>query len=88
MMADPPDLALVKLGLADISGDLVILRLQQIAKTRMTSTILYVPKKFELDIFVMEQIAHKRGVSQMLEYGDPVELLNAAVGVFKRLEQE
>jgi hypothetical protein len=67
---------------------LVILRLQQIARTRMTSTILYVPKGFELDIFVMEQIAHKRGITQMLEYGDPVELLNAAIGVFKKLEQE
>jgi DNA-binding response OmpR family regulator len=90
IMAAPPDLALVKLGLTDIAGDLVILRLQQIARTRMTSTILYVPKdkEFELDIFVMEQIAHKRGVTQLLEYGDPVELLNAAIGVFKKLEQE
>jgi DNA-binding response OmpR family regulator len=88
MMAEPPDLALVKLGLADISGDLVILRLQQIARTRMTSTILYIPKEFELDIFVMEQISHKRGITQMLEYGDPVELLNAAIEVFKRLERE
>lgn len=88
MMAQPPDLALVKLGLADISGDLVILRLQQIARTRKTSTILYVPKDFELDIFVMEQISHKRGISKMLEYGHPMELLNAAIGVFKRLEEE
>jgi DNA-binding response OmpR family regulator len=88
IMDEPPDLALIKLGLADISGDLVILRLQQIARTRKTSTILYVPKEFELDIFVMQQISHKRGITQMLEYGHPVELLNAAIGVFKRLEQE
>lgn len=88
MLADPPDLALVKLGLADISGDLVILRLQQIARTRKTRTILYVPKDFELDIFVMEQISHKRGITQMLEYGDPVELLNTAIGVFKQGGQD
>ena len=87
IMAEAPDLAMVKLGLADISGDLVILRLQQIAKTRKTSTVLYIPRKIELDISVMRQISLKRGVTQMIAYGHPEELLKAAIGVFKLLEQ-
>jgi len=88
MMADPPDLAMVKLGLADLSGDLVILRLQQIARTRKIRTILYVQKDFELDKNVMDKIADKSGITQMVEYDQPADLLNAAVGVFKKLEQE
>lgn len=88
IMADPPDLAMVKLNLNDLSGDLVILRLQQIAKTRKTSTLLYIRRNFEHDKNVMEKIALKTGISQMLEYTDPAELINAARAVFKKLEQE
>jgi len=48
IMAYPPDLAVVNLNLADIPGDLVILRLQQMARTRHVKYILYLEKKYTL----------------------------------------
>jgi len=87
IMADPPDLAMVKLGLTDLSGDVVILRLQQIARTRKTTTILYIPRGFELDKNVMEKIEIKSGIATMLEYDYPHELIEAAKEIFQKLEQ-
>ncbi len=88
IMADPPDLAMVKLGLTDLSGDVVILRLQQIARTRKTSTILYIPRGLDLDKNVMKKIEIKSGITTMLEYDYPFELIEAAKGVFQKLEQK
>ena len=87
MMAAPPDLAMVNLNLDDISGDLVILRLQQIAKTRNVNSVLYISRDHERDRIVMERFASKRGVKLMCQYNDPVELLDAAIKVFQESEQ-
>lgn len=86
IMADPPDLAMINLSLADLSGDLVILRMQQIVKTRKTSAVLYVKKNFEHDRTILENFASKRGVKLMLEYREPAELLDAATEVFQGSE--
>jgi len=88
IMADPPDLAMVKLGLADLSGDMVILRLQQIAKTRKTRTMLYVRRDHDQSNIVMENMAKKSGVSRMLEYSDPAELITGAIQVFKKRDDD
>jgi two-component system chemotaxis response regulator CheY len=88
IMVDPPDLAMVNLGLTDLAGDLVIMRMQQMVKTRGTSALLYVKKNFKHDKIILEQFARKRGVKLMLEYGESAELLNAAVEVFQGPEEE
>ena len=43
-----PDVALVKLGLVDIAGDMVILKLKMMAKTEDVKCILYSDKIAEL----------------------------------------
>jgi DNA-binding response OmpR family regulator len=85
MMADPPDLSVVKLGLLDIPGDKVISRLQQIARTKKTSSLLYIPKSTEHDKIEMEKISDIKGIKNRLEYNNPVELLNAANGIFEEM---
>jgi hypothetical protein len=54
----------------------------------MTHTLLYVPRNSEHDKNVMAKIANKSGITQMLDYADPAELINAANEVFQKLEQE
>lgn len=87
IMSNPPDLAVISLGLGMIAGDLVILRLRQMVKTQLVSFILYVKRNFEHDKTVMEMMATKTGVRLMYEYNDPNELLDAAVQVFQELDQ-
>ena len=65
IIADPPDLAMVSLSLPDLSGDMVILKLQQIVKTRGTKYVLYLHKNQQHDTAIMEKIAEKTGVKLM-----------------------
>ncbi|MDE1920026.1 MAG: response regulator [Candidatus Omnitrophica bacterium] len=86
MMNDPPDLAVVKLGLFDMPGEKVIARLQQIARTRRTSVLLYIPYSNANDKSAMESIAAAMGIRHRLAYDTPVDLLKAANGIFQGLE--
>jgi len=81
--ADPPDLAVVNLNLADYPGDLVVLRLQGMTKTKGVKYVLYIEKKNTLDAVVMDTISRKSGVKLMCEYADPSEILEAAKKVFQ-----
>lgn len=83
MVKDVPDLALVHLGLADIAGDIVILRLSQMAKTMDVKFILYTYRGRERDQKVLERISQKKGIWTFLEYEDPRELLLAAQGLLQ-----
>jgi DNA-binding response OmpR family regulator len=82
MVKDVPDVALVHLGLADIAGDLVILRLSQMARTMEVKFILYTFRGRERNREVMERISQKKGIWTFVEYEDPQELLNAANRMF------
>ena len=62
MMKDVPDVALVHLGLPDIPGDLVILRLSQMAKTMEVKFILYTFRGSKRDPEVMKRISEKKGI--------------------------
>lgn len=77
MVKDVPDVALVHLGLSDISGDVVIMRLSQMARTMDVKFVLYTFKGKERDPEVMERISHKKGIWTFVEYDDPKELLTA-----------
>ncbi len=83
VMNNPPDLAVISLGLNDLSGDLVILRLQQLMKRKETRYILYIRKNYKHDKAVMEHFAHKTGVKLMCEYAKPSEILEATVALFQ-----
>lgn len=82
MVKDVPDVALVHLGLSDIAGDIVILRLSQMAKTMDVRFILYVPRGGDRDQNVLERISQKKGIWTFVEYDDPSELLLAANKLF------
>jgi hypothetical protein len=82
MVKDVPDVAIVHLGLADIAGDLVILRLSQMARTMEVKFILYTFRGRERNREVMERISQKKGIWTFVEYEDPGELLNAANKMF------
>jgi DNA-binding response OmpR family regulator len=78
---NPPDLALVNLSLTDLSGDLVILKLQQVIKTRNTKYILYASKTHDHDKNVMEGLAKKTGVRLVCECSKPMELLEVVIKI-------
>jgi len=73
----------VNLNLADITGDLVILRLHGMAKTKRVKYVLYIEKKQTLDKIVMENLSHKSGIKIMCEYVNPAEILEAVTKVFQ-----
>lgn len=83
MVRDVPDVALVHLGLSDIGGDLVILRLSQMAKTMDVRFILYIPRGGDRDHNVLDRIRQKKGIWTFVEYDDPSELLSAANRLFE-----
>ena len=73
--ADIPSVALVKLGLVDIPGDMVILRLSQMSRTMDVKFILYSPRADKHDRIVLEKFKSKTGVLKFVEYDNPEELL-------------
>jgi DNA-binding response OmpR family regulator len=83
MVKDVPDVALVSLGLADIPGDILILRLNQMAKTMNVKFILYTHRDSEHDREVMNRIREKTGIMTFVEYKDLSELLDAVNQLYK-----
>jgi DNA-binding response OmpR family regulator len=71
-----PDIALVQLGLDDISGDLVILRLKLMDKTKDVKYILFTEKNAE-KASVTKRIGEKEGIGRFIESTNPQELLKA-----------
>ena len=70
MMKDVPDVALVHLGLTDIPGDILILRLSQMPKTMDIKFVLYTSKTAQHDRQVMERISTKTGIWTFVEYNN------------------
>lgn len=80
--ATVPDLALIKLGLADISGDMVILKLKKMAKTENVKYVLYTDKTGDKEK-IMEQIGKKEGIDFFVSYRTPQDLIDAVSGLSK-----
>ncbi len=80
---DVPDFALIKLGLRDIAGDVVIARLRHMAKTSNVGFVLFTSRKDSHSRPVMEKLAEKSPV--FIEYSEPEELQAA---VDKAIEQK
>ncbi len=78
-----PDVALVRLGLVDIDGDMVILKLKKMPKTEGVKYILYTDKTAE-EASVAQQIGAKEGVDRFVEFISPSDLFEAANEVLKK----
>lgn len=76
-----PDVALVKLSLMDITGDLVILKLRLMAKTQNVKYILFTPKSAE-KAQIAQKIGLKEGIDSFVEYTYPTDILKAVNEVF------
>ncbi len=77
IMHDVPDVAVVQLGLKDISGDTVIFRLSQMCKTMEVKFVLYTSLEAEHDRQVIKRIGIKEGIVKFVEYTDLAEVLEA-----------
>jgi DNA-binding response OmpR family regulator len=89
IMENPPDVAIIKLGLSDLSGDMIVFKLQQMAKTKSVPCVIYAPRSGqEYDRRVWSGISSKSGVKKLIEYDTPKDLIDAAVDIFKEEEKE
>lgn len=77
-----PDIALVNLGLVDISGDMVILKLKMMAKTQDVKYILYTEKSAER-ASIAQKIGDKEGIDRFVEFINPQDLLKVVNEVLK-----
>ena len=77
-----PDVALVKLGLADIAGDMVILKLKMMAKTQGVKYILYTQQIAEMST-IAQKIGDKEGIDRFVEFVGPQDLVEAVNEVLK-----
>ena len=80
--ATVPDVVIVKLGLPDISGDIVILRLKRMSKTQHIKYVLYTEHSPELNA-VAEKIGNKLGIDCFIEYQTVQDLVFAAENLLK-----
>jgi DNA-binding response OmpR family regulator len=77
-----PDVALIKLGLVDISGDIVVLKLRNMAKTRDVKYILYTQGTSEKRS-VAQIIGQKEGIDRFVEFTKLEDLFEAAKAALK-----
>jgi hypothetical protein len=77
LVQEVPDVVLIELGLMDIAGDELILRLSQACQKLELKCILYTRRNDQHDRKVLEKIEQKVGVLVLIEYEKPVELLRA-----------
>ena len=90
----PPVLGLVKLGLADISGDVVAQRALHMAKTSGVKFLLYQKNDPRFLRSVRQQIGEKTDVVGLVEYDAPADLVRAVDeaiqkgGVVEHIEEE
>lgn len=71
-----PDAAVIKLGLVDISGDIVVGKLKMMARTREVKCVLHTGRTADRTI-ITEQISRKGGIDCFLVSDDPGELVAA-----------
>lgn len=73
----------MNLGLVDISGDIVILKLKMMAQNQDVKYILYTEKSAER-ASIAQKIGDKEGIDQFVEFISPQDLLKAVNEVLKR----
>jgi DNA-binding response OmpR family regulator len=81
IITDIPDLITIKLGLPDISGDLVCLKLKQMPRTMDIPLLLYMPPDPSFDRTAVKSICRVID-SDLIETNDPGTLLSKVKAVF------
>jgi len=76
MSKDVPDAACVKLNLADMAGELVILKLKRLAKTSGVKCILYAYNIAEREV-ITDKIKHKEGIDKFVVVNTEKDLIEA-----------
>jgi DNA-binding response OmpR family regulator len=76
MTMDPPDVALIHLGLDDIAGDVVIGKLHASEETKGIKYVLYTGKSPQ-KVQVTRKISEKEGIAILAEFTHPLDLLEA-----------
>lgn len=84
----PPDLVVVNLALKDISGDVLILRIQRMARTKTIPCILYIKGVAQHDPTVLSKLGEKTGVRVMAEFDKPAELVDVAKEELERARNQ
>ena len=82
VVADQPDLILIKLGLLDLPGDILATKLKHMPKTMDIPLILYTQKDGRLDSAVTNQLCRKIGIKELVETNDPHVLLKESEHIF------
>lgn len=84
-MSDVPDIALIKLGLKDFSGDEVAYEFRMMPKTAGVPIILYTPHYDTLNHMVTQNICQKIGIKDVLAFSEPRTLVNESERLLGRL---
>jgi DNA-binding NarL/FixJ family response regulator len=83
----PPDIALIKANLVDISGEIVIGKIKHMVKTKEVKCIVYsdlVGDKGE----VADVIARKEGVDAYVKYYGPGDIVEKAIDLLERINKK
>ena len=76
IMLDLPEAVLIKLGLPDLSGDLLASKLKRMPRTMDLPMVVYSPFQSTMDRVVAGKICENAGIS-LVGYKDPGDLLKA-----------
>lgn len=74
-MISTPDVILIKLGLPDLPGDVVALKLKRMPKTMEIPLVLYRPFNVRSEETVEKVICEKTGIDRLIDSDDPQVLL-------------
>jgi DNA-binding response OmpR family regulator len=78
IMYDIPDMILIKMGLTDLSGDLVAAKFKKMPKTANIPMVIYTHESDQLNHAVVGRLCEKFGFIKLIETDDPHELLKEA----------
>lgn len=87
-MINPPDMILIKLGLPDLPGDVVALKLKRMPKTMDVPLILYRPYDDRAVESVEKALCGKMGIDQLIESNDPQILLKETERIWREKDKE
>jgi len=87
-MMDPPDMVLIKLGLPDLTGDVVALKLKRLPKTMDIPLLVYQPYNVRVDEAVEKVLCEKAGIEMIVDSNDSVALLKEAERVWEKIDRD
>ena len=87
VMIDRPDIALIKLELPDLPGDVLGAQLHRMRQASNVPVILYAHKSSSLDETITKRICEKVGLTTSLRIDDPKALFNEANSILDKLSR-